>query len=120
MYNNIGKKIKNLAKFIAYGGITLSIIGGFVLFFVLINDYHTEDMAFIGLMVAVIGSILCWISGFFVYGFGELVDQSQAINKKLSISKKDSEVKEKIAKLKEWREKDLITEEEFKEKLALL
>mgnify|MGYP003310986086 CR=1 FL=1 len=120
MYNNIGRKIKGLAKIIAYGGIVLCIIGGLSAFFILSDEYYTEDIAFIGIIVAVVGSIMCWLSGFFVYGFGELVDQTQQINAKLSASKNDDVVKEKISKLKEWREKGLITENEFQEKLSSL
>ena len=120
MYNNIGKKIKGLAKFIVWIGIASCIISGIVIFLSLSDSRYTEDYAFVGIIIAVVGSLICWISGFFAYGFGELVDQTQEINAKLSVSKNDSETKEKIAKLKEWREKGLITEEEFKEKLALM
>ena len=120
MYNNIGKKIKGLTKLIVGIGISGSIIGGIVTFLSLNDSYYTEDYAFVGIIIAIVGSLTCWISGFFVYGFGELVDQAQEINAKLSVSKNDSETKEKIAKLKEWREKGLITEEEYKEKLALM
>ena len=32
----------------------------------------------------IIGSLLFWISGFAMYGFGELVDKTASIDKKLS------------------------------------
>lgn len=120
MYNNIGNKIKVLAKFIAFIGIAASLIGGIVLALVLLDGYFTEDMAFIGIIVAIVGPLLSWLSGFFIYGFGELVDQTQQINIKLLSNGNDAALKQKIAKLREWRQKNLITEEEFHEKLNLL
>lgn len=120
MYNNIGKKIKGLAKIIGVGGIFLCSLVGIAMFLAMSSDWQTEDMAFIGLVIAVVGSLLCWLSGFFTYGFGELIDQTMDINKKLSAAKNNHSTKEKINKLKEWREKALITEEEFNEKLASL
>ena len=120
MYNNIGKKIKGLAKVIAYGGIFICSLGGIAAFLAMSSDWQTEDIAFIGLVIAVIGSLVCWISGFFTYGFGELVDQTMEINNKLAVGRKSDNVKDKINKLKEWKTKGLITEEEFNEKIALL
>ncbi len=120
MYNNIGSKIKGLVKLIVYGGILLLFIGGWILFFVLLDRRATEDIAFIGIIIAFIGPVICWLSGFFLYGFGELIDQTQQINNILALSNKESIANEKIAKLKEWREKDLITEEEYREKLSVL
>lgn len=120
MYSNIGKKIKGLAKIIAIGGITVSVIGGIILFVYLLDSWHTEDYAFVGLIVAVVGSVICWLSGFFVYGYGELIDQTHQINNKLSEGNDNAEVREKIAKLKEWRAKNLISEEEYRTKMESL
>ncbi|MBQ2760207.1 MAG: hypothetical protein IJE93_10605 [Clostridia bacterium] len=120
MYNNIGKKIKGLAKIVVYAGISVCVIGGIATIFILSDNYYTKDFAFIGLIIALVGSLLCWLSGFFIYGFGELVDQTQEINIKLTLSENKSDTKEKLEKLKEWREKGLITEKELMEKLSSL
>ncbi len=84
MYNNIGKKIKNLTKFIVGCGALLTFIGGIVLWGNLYASYYTVDYAFVGLIIAVGGPIIFWISGFFIYGYGELIDQTQQIKTILS------------------------------------
>lgn len=120
MYNHIGKKIKNLTKFIVGGGILFSVIGGIVLYIYLYNGRYTQDYAFVGLIVAVVGSLICWLSGFFIYGYGELIDQAQQINTVVSAGNQNAETREKIKKLKEWLEKGLITEEEYRQKMNTL
>ncbi|MBR0466727.1 MAG: hypothetical protein IJJ40_04455 [Clostridia bacterium] len=78
MFTNIGNKIKVLAEVFCWIGISASLIVGFVLI-------GTNDALIgIGLGVMVIGSLLSWISSFALYGFGELIDQMQEINSKLS------------------------------------
>ena len=99
MYNNIGKKIKNLTKFIVGGGILLFIVGGIGLYAYLYDSYYTQDYAFVGIIVAIIGSLLTWIGGFFIYGYGELIDQTQQINAVVSAGSEDTETREKIKKL---------------------
>ena len=75
MFNNIGKKIKNLAKIICYIGIIASIIAAIVLLF--LGDI--ENMILISLPVLVAGIILSWIGSIFTYGFGELIENSAII-----------------------------------------
>ncbi len=91
MYNNIGKKIKGLAKLLAYGGIFLSCLVGISLTLGIIADDSMNGNAFIiGPIIVVVGSFVFWLSGFFMYGFGELVDQTTEINKKLEYKKAES------------------------------
>ena len=78
MFSNIGKKIKELAQVFCWIGIIASLISGIVV--ISIDDDH----ALAGIMIIVIGALLSWISSFTLYGFGELIDQTQEINKKLS------------------------------------
>lgn len=118
MYRNIGRKIKTLAGIIGYVGIVLNIAIGILLTIYLYNNYLTEDFAFVGIIVGVIGVITCWIAQFVIYGFGELIDQTMQINKKINVSNNEANSLEKIAKLKEWREKGLIEESEYVEKLS--
>ena len=73
MFNNIGGKIKTLAKVICWIGIISCIITGIVL--MAIND----DFVLIGILTAVVGSLLSWISSFVLYGFGQLVENSDVI-----------------------------------------
>lgn len=83
MYNNIGGKIKGLANIIGYGGVFIFALVGIALFMGFNADPIFEDFAFIVPIIAIIGCLLSWLSGFFVYGFGELIDQTKEINQKL-------------------------------------
>ena len=87
MYNNIGKKIKGLAQIIAYGGIFLSCLIGIALSLGFLADDNFSGSPLIGIAIAFAGSLICWLSGFFTYGFGELVDQTTEINQNLKTRK---------------------------------
>ncbi len=66
MFENIGAKIKSLAKVIFWVVTCGMLIGAFVL-----ADY-TEGSS---LIFAVIGVLVAWISSWFLYGFGEIIDK---------------------------------------------
>ena len=89
MYTNIGGKIKGLAKFFGYGGIFIFTLGGVALFLGFSADSNFEDLAFVVPIIAVAGCLLSWLSGFFVYGFGQLIHQYTEINKKLEKTKEE-------------------------------
>ncbi len=75
MYNNIGKKIKALAKVCCWIGIIAAVISGIV---VMVAGYD-EIFILIGLLVMVAGGVLSWVSSFVLYGFGQLVDNSDLL-----------------------------------------
>lgn len=76
MFDNIGAKIKMLAKVQCWIGIAVSVIGGLVLAFVL-SYYSSGPFGFlIGFPVAVLGSILSWAGSLTLCGFGQLVINS--------------------------------------------
>lgn len=66
MFENIGGKIKTLAKVFCALGIVASVISGVLLF--------TYDF-FIGIITLLLGSVGAWISSFCLYGFGELIEK---------------------------------------------
>lgn len=83
MYNNIGGKIKGLAQFLAWLGIILSVLGGLV--FMGITMLSGEFIgAILGIIIAVVGSLVSWLNGFLLYGFGQLIDNSDKIVRSLS------------------------------------
>ena len=116
MFENIGGKTKSLAKIVCWLGIIGSVIGGFV--YVYINN---DGVLF--LFIAGGGSLISWLSSFFVYGFGELIDSVQSLDKKIrseiAIPKNnnDSQFKQSIRILGDLRNKGLITEEEYQIRL---
>lgn len=67
MFANAGGKIKAVAQVLTWIGIIGSVIGG-------ISLISTSFIA--GLLTAGIGSLLSWVSALALYGFGELVENS--------------------------------------------
>lgn len=72
MYNNIGSKIKGLAAAFIIKAIAAVLSG---LSIIIIT---TEEDLF-GLLIAILGSIVAWVSSWFIYGFGEVVDTNGEI-----------------------------------------
>lgn len=79
MFGNIGRKIKTLAQVVTWMGIIGSIVVGISM--LSIND----DFIFLGLLIMILGSFLSWVSSFVLYGFGQLVENS---DKLVQLSKK--------------------------------
>ncbi len=75
MYSNIGKKIMTLAIIIAI--IMMVVSAGYGIYLL------TEDQAAIGAVTMIFGPILSWIMGFFLYGFGRLIDNTDYIARKM-------------------------------------
>lgn len=73
MFDNIGGKIKTLAKVVCWIGIIACIITGIVL---MATD---EDLILVGILTVVVGSLLSWVSSFILYGFGQLVENSDTL-----------------------------------------
>ena len=74
MFDNIGGKIKGLAKFMTGVGIAVS-------WGVAIACFVTEEeiMVLIGVGIGIVGSLLSWVSAFLLYGFGQLVENSDIL-----------------------------------------
>ncbi len=70
LYNNIGGKIKGLAKFIFIFYAILSIILGLLSLLLAENNVYIV----LGLLFLICGPIISWILSWFLYAFGELVE----------------------------------------------
>ena len=81
MWDNIGGKIKGVAKFIAWFGIIFSIIIGIILFSIGGNLYYGGIFIGIGLFIMIVGSLISWILSWFMYGFGELIVKTTKIER---------------------------------------
>lgn len=80
MFNKVGQKIKSLAKIICGIGITVSIIAATVMFSIASSVmYGGGALVGIGFVLLILGPLFSWISSFFMYGFGELIDNSDSI-----------------------------------------
>ena len=81
MYSNIGKKIKVLTVIVtvilmlgALGTGAYFIVEGMDYF-----DYGGDYFVYIGIAIAVGGPILAWIMSFVMYGFGQLIDNTDKL-----------------------------------------
>ena len=72
MFNNIGGKMKALAKMICTIGIIASVIGGIAL---IGSGVH----AIFGILAMILGAFFAWIGTWVLYGFGELIEQTTTI-----------------------------------------
>ena len=80
MFDNIGGKIQGLAKVICWIGIIASVIAGIVMIYDATSRYYTDtELVWLGIAVAIVGSLLSWVGSFVLYGFGELVENSDEI-----------------------------------------
>lgn len=113
MFNDIGGKIKTLAKVICWVGIIGSVIVGLIM---MTSD--GDKYGPLGLGVLIGGSLFSWIGSFFAYGFGEIIEKVTEIAK--NTAKTDSapsKTDEMTATLNKWKAQGLINEEEYLEQL---
>ena len=82
MFKNIGAKIKKIAEIYTILGIVVSVIWG-------ITTMAISGIG--GLLVIVIGCLASWIGSFLLYGFGQLVENSDKLVKALSEKNKESD-----------------------------
>lgn len=104
MFENIGSKIKNLSKFICCIEIIACIVVGIVM------AATNENLIFAGILVAVIGALLSWVGAFILYGFGQLIENSDIVAEESRQSnakyennirkERDRKEKQKIAAIK--------------------
>ena len=73
MYENIGRKIKGLAIIVFAIMAILSVVAGV---FMLFRD---NGGFLIGILIAGIGILLSWIGTFFLYGFGQLIENTDIL-----------------------------------------
>ena len=71
MYENIGSKMKSIAKGLAIIGIVFSCISGIVFMF--------KMQLIVGLLIALLGSFASWFSSLTMYGIGELIVNSESL-----------------------------------------
>ena len=86
MFNNIGSKIKGLAKFFCFFGIGINVLLGIACIItgiIFLDGWDTEIIGIIliivGPVLAIFGSLLSWISSFILCGFGQLVENSDKL-----------------------------------------
>ena len=84
MFTRIGKKIKTVATVLFYVLAVAFVIGAF---YVIINFGQLLGIGnaiLIGILIALVGCLVAWLSSLMLYGFGELVDNSTIIKDALA------------------------------------
>lgn len=88
MFDNIGGKIKSLAKVLCILGIIASVIGGIV--------EIANSAVLPGILTAILGALFAWIGSFGLYGLGQLIENSDAQTYRLeAIEKKLDRIENK-------------------------
>ena len=73
MFNNIGSKLKTAAQVFAWLGIIASALFGLIVMFA------NGDTPVPGLLIIVIGCLGSWISSLGMYGFGQLIENTDEL-----------------------------------------
>ena len=73
MYDNIGGKIKGFAKVSFIVAAIAEVITGIAL---MATDV---DLILYGLLILIVGPIIAWVSSWLLYGFGQLIENSDII-----------------------------------------
>ncbi len=78
MFNNVGKKIKTLTLVVFWIEVVLFAISGLAIISI------EEELFPLGILVIAIGFLVSWLSGFVLYGYGEIIDNLQIQTTQLS------------------------------------
>ena len=81
MFNNVGRKIKGLAVFFAWVGIIVSLIAGIGIF--VYGSQITDNIEILGIVLIIVGPIASWLSSLALYGFGQLIENSDIIAERI-------------------------------------
>ena len=80
MFDKIGQKIKILAKLFCWFNIIINIIAAVILFIEADNIPSLRGIFITaGLIALIAGPLFSWISSFVLYGFGQLVENSDTL-----------------------------------------
>lgn len=109
MFDNIGGKIKSITKTVCIVNIIACIIIGIVLM--------TQVGFLLGLAFLFFGASLLWQSCLTMYGFGQLIENTDRLAKAASAEENKQIMREQ---LKNWLDRGLITQEEYEQKVEAL
>ncbi len=101
MFDNIAVKLQKAAETFTTINIAISIIAGTVLFIYGCSDFEKLWwLMLLALIVAVAGSVAAWLLGIVLYGFGKLIEDTEALRNKYA--KKEIEKENKNTKAKAY------------------
>ena len=71
MFDPIGPNLKNMDEKFLWGGIAASVLAGCAL--------HIDGASLPGITVMIVGSVFAWIGAHFLYGFGQLIENTDKL-----------------------------------------
>lgn len=83
MFENASAKIKVWAKVVTWIGIFASVIAGFVMISggASMGYYYDRSLMVVpGILIMVIGSLLSWVNGLFIYNFGDIAGHADSVH----------------------------------------
>ena len=104
-FDNIGGKIKNLAKWSCWITILLIWIAAPIAFITLVADDWTAYLCWIPLVGAIVGPIFVWLGSWAMYAFGEFVEDIHAIRNKEGTTDEKAKREAKEKAIREAKEK---------------
>jgi hypothetical protein len=97
LYQNIGGKIKNWAKWI----FILEAIGSIITAIVLpIASGDPDDFILISVLIAIVGPIVAWVGSWILYAFGELVEDVGTIRYQVQHEKSTKQISKGVSTAK--------------------
>lgn len=116
MFNEIGKRIKAVAKIVCALGVCVMCFIGIIMIVVGGNMRYGggEGLETSGIIILLAGWIVPWIGSLFLYGFGELIDKTCEIAQSVKPKEQQENINEALEKLRIQR---LISEAEYLEKM---
>ena len=125
LYDNIGGKIKLLAKILLCIGVVGALVGAIVMWVKTEDCRSSEIRTYVlyGFLVLIGGALISYINSMFIYGFGELIDATDGIYRKIAIPHNSStqsqgkysrtDPEEELKELVRLREEGRISESEY-------
>ena len=84
-FHNIGGKIKSLAKFIfVFDAVCTLIVSGWLIIQGIIDQI--SFLSLLGCILLVLGPIAAWVSTWLLYGFGQLIENTDILSGRLDHS----------------------------------
>ena len=81
MFDNIGRKIKTLAKVVTFIGMGGSVLTGFSVYVNIIKENEENFIAGLIIMFLVVGlgCLASWVGSFLLYGYGQLIENTDIL-----------------------------------------
>lgn len=81
MNDNIGKRLKKIAKVLTYIEHPLCIIGAIVFFVLGASSFYYDVVGpILGFVFLLVVPFITWIGNMLIYGFGRLIENSEKLN----------------------------------------